>query len=332
MGKKHKHPEHENLERWLVSYADFITLLFATFTALYAIATADLAKLKDVSQAISEGFKQQSLLTGFKEIFDNQHGAKNESNPTASERGEGDGVLGQFQSLTYTEGEIEALKQQMVKIKETLQDVNKTIEEEMQDLLQPPTKAPTGAPPTGEDSDSSPIRDVQLTIQERGVRVSFDSRLLFQPASANLRPESLKVLDKIALRLKDIAAANLIHIEGHTDDQPIFTALYPSNWELSTARASAVVRLLIRRHGYNPAHLAAVGYADTRPVASNSTPVGRSQNRRIDIIIQSPAMSAKEDPAAQLRSQVNLIAPKKPAETHLPTHDSQLIQADDSDH
>src|SRR5690349_3203056 len=110
MAKKAKHPEHENLERWLVSYADFMTLLFATFTALYALAQTDIAQLKDVSEAIREGFEEQSIMSGIKTVLQGKSPPNRNPDPLSSEKGAGDGVIGKYESMTYKPGEVKSIQ------------------------------------------------------------------------------------------------------------------------------------------------------------------------------------------------------------------------------
>ncbi|MBK8190427.1 MAG: OmpA family protein [Vampirovibrionales bacterium] len=295
MGRKHKHPEHENLERWLVSYADFITLLFATFTALFAIASADLAKMKDVSKAISDGFNQESIISGIKSVLQGQSPPSEKPNPLSDNKGAADGVLDKYQSLTYTKGEIQDVEKSVQNMKSDIEDINEEIRSE--NRLKPPD--------IGQDGQQE-TRGVQLSVQSRGIKVSFDSSLLFEPGSATLRPRALKALSMIAQRLKAFSGSNLIQVEGHTDNQPIATAVFPSNWELSTARASAVVRFFAYRQGYDPAYLSATGFADARPVADNKTPAGRAKNRRIDIIVYSKMVANQTDPKQQGRWEKRL--------------------------
>lgn len=291
MGKKKKHEEHENLERWLVSYADFITLLFATFTALYALSVADLAKMKDVAQSIRDGFQEQSLISGIESII---QGKPSSSNPVSTQKGEGDGLLGKHESLTYTKGEVKKAKNTVANLKKAVADINAAIN----------AKFSKGK---GKGADGAGVRGVELAVQERGIRVSFDSTLLFEPGSATLKSESKKALDAIADNLKSMSATNFIHIEGHTDNQRIASALYPSNWELSAARSSTVVRYLISNHSYRGDHLAAVGYGDTRPFTSNVTPQGRAMNRRIDIIVYSQLVGKAVDVSSQYSTEDTLI-------------------------
>jgi chemotaxis protein MotB len=307
MAKKHKHPEHENLERWLVSYADFITLLFATFTALYALSQADISKMKDVSKAIREGFQEQSLLSGIKSVMQGQSPPNDNPNPIASEKGAGEGVVGNYESLTYKPGEMKKVDEEYPKLEEEIEKANEAI------------KAATAA---GQESDGTKpgeaaAQGISSAIQERGLKVSFDSRLLFEPGTAILKPESEKILKNIAKRLVPFSFTNTIQVEGHTDSQPTSSAQYPSNWELSTARASVVVRKLIEA-GYTSTGLIAAGYGDSRPIANNNTPEGRRANRRVDIIIMSKQVGDSNDPSKQFMKQTDLINAPKPTPSQVP--------------
>jgi len=319
MGRKHKHPEHENLERWLVSYADFITLLFATFTALYAIATAKLKDPSDYSKSVSEVFKQQdTLLKGIASIFEG-HGSPAKVNPAEKETGRGSGVIGSYESLTFKPGEVKALEELVDELQEVVASLNKEVEainEETQ-AGGSSTQLNTGDGAYGlsnEEADSlkksggTPLKGVEVTLQERGVKVSLDARLLFQPASAQLNNRGAAFLNAVADKLRNRLLYHLIHVEGHTDAQPLkHHPIYPSNWELSSARSSVVVRHLINQQGFSPLDLAAVGYADTRPIASNATKAGRANNRRIDIILFSKQVGDLIDPSLQNRTNQLLL-------------------------
>lgn len=306
MGRKHKHPEHENLERWLVSYADFITLLFATFVALYAMAQADLASLKDISSAIRDGFQKQSIISGINSVIQGQSPPTDNPNPLSSEKGAGDGVIGNFKSMTYEPGEVEA-------VEETIRELRADIEGE-KDAEAKKGSGSTGsehqgthAPNLGEaEADSKLSGKLEASIQERGLKVSFDSRFMFEPGTAILKKESLTLLDKVAKRLKKFDGTHIIHVEGHTDNQPI-SGRFPSNWELSSARAATVVKYLIGQHKYNPGTLVVVGYGDTKPIASNATPFGRAKNRRVDLIIYSRKVGSEVNPRTQLLKEKTLI-------------------------
>ena len=326
MGRKHKHPEHENLERWLVSYADFITLLFATFTALYAIATAKLSDPSEYSKSVSEVFKQQdTLLKGIASIFDG-HGSPAKENPAVKETGRGSGVIGSYESLTFKPGEVKALESLVDELQSVVEALNKDIEAVNAETFSETGKNggdtgdTSGAPKTAyelsnDESDSMkkaggvPLKGVEVTLQERGVKVTLDSRLLFDAGSAQLNTRGVTFLDAIATRLRSHLLYHLLHIEGHTDSQPLRNhPVYPSNWELSSARASVVVRHLINVQRFSPREMAAVGYADTRPVAINTTADGRAKNRRIDIILFSKAVGDVIDPSLQ-KAKSTLLLP-----------------------
>ncbi len=123
---------------------------------------------------------------------------------------------------------------------------------------------------------------IQIVYETIGIRLILKDKVLFDSGSAEIKPEYKPILDKIAEILKEID--NPVEVEGHTDSIPINTRRFPSNWELSTARAGSVVRYFISK-GLDPSRFKAVGYADTRPIAPNTTPEGREKNRRIEIVI-----------------------------------------------
>ncbi|MCS6998814.1 MAG: OmpA family protein [Aquificaceae bacterium] len=124
--------------------------------------------------------------------------------------------------------------------------------------------------------------EFKIAFEAIGIRLILQEKLLFESGSAEIKPETRPVLDKLYEILKDLP--NPVEVEGHTDNIPISTERFPSNWELSTARAGTIVRYLIAK-GIDPERLKASGYADTRPIASNATPEGRAQNRRVEILI-----------------------------------------------
>ncbi len=331
MARKHKHPEHENLERWLVSYADFMTLLFATFTALYALAQTDISKLKDVGAAIRDGFEEQSLISGIKSVLQGKSPPNHNPDPISSEKGAGSGVIGKYESMTYMPGEVKSVKKLADELTKSLKDINREIQADNAALPKSggkgsgPEKGQGPAQSGLQEDASAPIRPVEASVQERGIRISFDSRLLFGPGSATLKASGWKFLDTVADRLKQFDN-NRIHVEGHTDSQPISTIMFPSNWELSGARASSVVRYFIDRHQFNPVSLVAVGYGSTQPLASNDTPEGRSKNRRVDLILYSEKVGNLVSPRVQYMKEEPLStksdSPDKPQEILpvLPSH------------
>jgi chemotaxis protein MotB len=305
MGRKHKHPEHENLERWLVSYADFITLLFATFTALYAIATAKLQDPQEVQEQIKKSFQQESLLQGIASVFEGSSSKVDSANPLFDETGKGEGVIGQYESLTYSPGEVKKVEELLEELDEVADELSAELKASLAAGVEGDDPA-KGLKPEKDELEGVPLRGLEVAMQERGLRISFDSRLLFKSGNATLDERSLKFLDSVASRLLQMLPTHLVHIEGHTDATAI-SGRYPSNWELSTARASTVVRYLINKHKFSPTDLAAVGYADSRPLTSNSSAEGQARNRRIDIILHSREAGQDANPNEQRQGEKKLI-------------------------
>lgn len=313
MGRKKKHPEHENLERWLVSYADFMTLLFATFTALYALAQTDASKLREVTVAIKQGFEEQSIMHGIKSVLSGKSPPARNPDPLSSERGAGSGVIGQFESMTYRPGEVKSMKKLADHLSKDLEEMSKELEQASKKLNKDGTKS----------SEDIPDEAVQVSFQERGIRISFDSRLLFKSGDAYLKPVGKTFLDKVAMRLKAIHNFR-VHVEGHTDNQPMYSGTYPSNWELSSARAGSVVRYFISSHSLTPSSLVVVGYGSTQPIGNNSTAEGRSKNRRVDIILYNQRVANLINPRLQylkerpLKTKVDLKEKKPEVHETLP--------------
>lgn len=315
MAKKHKHPEHENLERWLVSYADFMTLLFATFTALYAMAQTDAAKLKDVSAAIREGFEEQSIISGIKSILKGQSPPNKNPDPLSQEKGAGPGVIGKFDSMTYQPGEVRSTQKLVDDLTSDLKEANHEIKSLTVGAGGSTNNPESGSGQYGEsqaaeaqakEDSKIPLQPIQMSVQERGIRISFDSRLLFGPGEATINPFAYKFLDKVAERLKKFDNRR-IHVEGHTDSQGISTGVYPSNWELSCARSSSVVRFFIGRHQLNPSSLVAVGYGDTQPISNNATAQGRTKNRRVDVVLYNEKTSSLLNPRLEFLSEQQIV-------------------------
>ena len=245
MAKKHKHPEHENLERWLVSYADFITLLFATFVVLYALAQVDATDFAKLEDSLKHAFSQNSLfegqetvLSGSQSIFDQQQA--NSFIPS---------LMVEYISPKYEE------------------DSFKEIAENIKELTE-----------IGE------LDGISAKITEKGLLLTFDDKYLFAPGSAYLAPEARKLLDKVGVLVCKKFILHSMLVEGHTDSLTMKSNQFPSNWELSGARACAVVRYLINRFQFAPSLFSAVGYADTRPLETSISPKD-PVNRRVEILI-----------------------------------------------
>lgn len=245
MAKKHKHPEHENLERWLVSYADFITLLFATFVVLYALAQVDATDFAKLEDSLKYAFSQNSLFDGQEAVL-----SGNES------------VFDQQQANSF----IPSLMVEYISPKYE-EDSFKEIAEDIKELTK-----------IGE------LDGISAKITEKGLLLTFDDKYLFAPGSAYLAPDARKLLDKVGVLIcKKFILHNMI-VEGHTDSHAMKNDKFPSNWELSGARACSVVRYLIGRFQFSPSLFSAVGYADTRPLETAISPKDPA-NRRVEILI-----------------------------------------------
>lgn len=243
--------EPENHERWLISYADFITLLFAFFVVMYAISSVNIGKYKVFSDALGDAF-----------------GGAGATTP----------INTQVQNLPIPNPGLKRRTELLRKEKEHMTKL-------AQDLLS------TLAPLVKEGK-------VRVTQNSRGVSVEINASVLFDPGAAALNAQSSEALRAVAELLRN--DAHDVQVEGHTDNQPIKSALYPSNWELSAVRASSVVRLFIDA-GVAPERLTAVGHGANIPVASNDDPQGRARNRRVAVTILSGLPdTVTELPAPQL--------------------------------
>jgi chemotaxis protein MotB len=252
MSRRKRHTPHVNHERWLVSYADFITLLFAVFVVLYAAAHVDNKRMGDISDAIRNGFKD----------------------------------LGVFQT---SNGKTSAPSLAIVPAKGVEDDSTADttdLRAQLSDALAPEIKKKQAELRDGLDG-------LVISLQEIG---------FYDQGSDILKEASTGPLKRVAAVLKPTKLR--VRIEGHTDDVPIHTARFASNWELSSSRATGLVRLFIEQYGLDPARLAAAGYAEYHPVQSNDTVEGRSKNRRVDIVVLDPP---KRRPAPAMSTDLGHI-------------------------
>ncbi|MFZ5573081.1 MAG: flagellar motor protein MotD [Thermodesulfobacteriota bacterium] len=250
MMRRKKPEEHENHERWLVSYADFITLLFAFFVVMYAISSVNEGKYKTLSAALIEAFQ---------------------STP-------GQPVSIQSADQTVTTGI------PVVAVQVPSDQGDPAQEEKMRGIANDILKVMEPL-----------IQEGQVTVTQSrlGVCVEINAGVLFQPGQAELGEKPVEVLKAVAYVVATVP--DMVMVEGHTDNIPISSTVYPSNWELSSARASSVVRLFIE-NGVAPGRLMAVGYADQRPVGPNDTNEARAKNRRVTIRIEPNDKTENEKP------------------------------------
>lgn len=241
MARRSKRYEHDNHDRWLISYADFVTLLFAFFVVMYSISSVNEEKYKSFGEALNSAFNKEA----------GAHPAA--SGPQEQSR------------LFMTDRQTLRLGEQQRRIQAHMKSLNTGLSQVMANLIDQ--------------------RQVSINQTKRGVEIDISASALFRTGEAALQPGTLDVLRQVAVVLSKEELP--IEVEGHTDDVPIATAQFPSNWELSSARASSVVRQLVES-GVPAKRLAVVGLASNQPLAPNDSPEGRAMNRRVTITILSP--------------------------------------------
>lgn len=268
MSRKKKHEEHENHERWLVSYADFITLLFAFFVVMYSISSVNEGKYKVLSESMAGAFRSSSR--------------------------------------TLAPIQVGELVRSPHHPMETLLDAPTpinfkpiVIEQRFAIVTRPEESATESAGDWDQDGAASQVEEIAAEVEQAmaglieqdlvsirrnrlWLEVELNSNFLFASGSATPSIDAEVILLQLARVLKD--HPNKLHVEGFTDDRPIQNPLFPSNWELSSARAAAVVRLF-SQYGVDPMRMASIGYGEYKPIAGNDTEAGRRQNRRVVIVI-----------------------------------------------
>jgi chemotaxis protein MotB len=279
--KKHEEEEHENHERWLVSYADMVTLLMCLFIVLYAISQVDKAKFAALASGLSQSFG--APITALTNPDTGQSVLDSLPAPADIEAGIASGSQTSQSDVDAAAAKAAAQRAQQVQTEATTAyDQLAAIRDRIDAAL-----TAAGYP-----------RAAKYEIDERGLVVHIVSDgVLYDAESASLRADGVRVLNAIAPELA--ALPNQIRIEGHTNSIPVTPGgPYPSNWELSTDRATTVVRYLIKQ-GMPASRLSATGYADTQPLVPNTDPSAVSVNRRVDIVVLS---TASAEANAQLAS------------------------------
>jgi len=239
--------QHVSHDRWLVSYADFITLMFAFFVVLYASAEMDKKKIAELSAAIQGAFQQMGVFS--KASLANS----NNNNKDAKVGALCATTSPNIKTEINASGPVDAY----------------ALQRELQSILGTEIKQ----------------HEVEMRVTPEGLVLSLREVGFFNSGQARLMPAAIPKLARIAQVLNNHGFD--IRVEGHTDDVPIHTATYQSNWELSTARATEVVTLLVENYHLDPLKIAAAGYGPYRPVAANDTAQGRGMNRRVDLVITS---------------------------------------------
>lgn len=270
---KHKHEEHENHERWLVSYADFITLLFAFFVVMYSVSSVNEGKYRTVSDSIRAALHPIAT-------------------PPAS-------------ALAFTLGH-----QRPTLMSQNLPGQKEVAIRKMRELVK-------------NMKQNSEFDFMQLQEKLNGdIVITIPDQVLFNSGEAAVRPEALPFLQGLSQAM--IELNRHVRVEGHTDNVPIRTALFPSNWELSATRAVIVVRVLSELYSVPAEHLAALGYADSRPLVENLTLEQRAKNRRVEVVIleHAPVRPEQQDnafpsaPSDDIPSELQSPAPTSTPSTN----------------
>ncbi len=260
---RRKHPAHENHERWLVSYADFITLLFAFFVVMFASSQRDKTKSQQMSDAVKQAFEKGHFSASMAAILGGAADDKGRGN--AQMRGPG----GAVRAEPSPPGSV-------VELTPSLRRLNEDLANEIR------------------------AGKIEVSLQQRGLVVSLKQAAFFPSGTDAIEPDTFASLEKVASVIRKLP--NPVRMEGHTDSVPINTARFRSNWELSAARSIAMMELFEDQFGVPRHRMAISGYADTVPVAGNDTEEGRKQNRRVDILILNEHGLIAEPPKLGLRT------------------------------
>ncbi len=247
MSRRKKHAGHENHERWLVSYADFITLLFAFFVVMFASSQANKDKAQRVSESVRRALEENQVASALAGILGGTAHKKGSGN--AQMRGPGGSERSEDQPAGNREVElaasVAALESQLkVEIEAGLLEVN---------------------------------------LEPRGLVVSLRQAAFFPSGEDVIEPGTFPVLEKIAAAVQPLP--NRIRLEGHTDSDPIHNHRFRSNWELSTARGVALLVLFTERYRIPSGRFSVAGYAENVPAAPNENEEGKARNRRVDVVI-----------------------------------------------
>jgi chemotaxis protein MotB len=247
MARKKPHPEHENHERWMVSYADFITLMFAFFVVMFATSQTDKAHAQQVSDSVKQALDKGGVAAAVHEILGG----------TVDEKGKGNAQMkgpgGSQKAKVAPERAV------LAELLPSLQYLNKELQAEIHD------------------------GKIEMHLEPRGLVLSLRQATFFPSGGDTIDPKTYPIVEKIAQTMRELP--NSVRLEGHTDSVPIHTARFHSNWELSAARSIGMMELLSDRFEIPRQRMAIAGYADTAPLDSNDTQEGRAHNRRVDVVI-----------------------------------------------
>lgn len=314
--KKPKHHEEEGGEAWLLPYSDLMTLLLAVFIVLFAVSQVDETKAAEMAHEFQKtltsapgGIMEQEGDTMIPSIYEEQGGdifngesmngsssqESTQDNTESSTEDNGQEGTAVSDNQTTSENQSTSDNQTEQPPVDTTQMGSEITQEELEAFLGQNEMSDLEQLKEQLDAvfaESNMSASVSTHIDTRGLVITLNNAILFDSGSADIKDSNTEALLHIAKIVNTLD--NYIRIEGHTDNVPIQSSAYPSNWELSTARASRVVRLFVDEGNVAPDKVMAVGYGEFKPIADNSTPEGREKNRRIDIIILSEKYSSLE--------------------------------------
>jgi chemotaxis protein MotB len=254
--RKRKQPVHENHERWLISYADFITLLFAFFVVMFASSQSDKAKAEQMSHSMKGAFEQGHFTATVSAILGGTISDRGQGN--AQMKGAG-GAVKATPADTAPKFPPKDIRDKLAELMPSLQRLTADLQNEIKE------------------------GKIEVRLEQRGLVVSLKQAAFFPSGEDAVAGDTFTSIGKVAEVIKKLP--NPVRLEGHTDAIPIHNSRFRSNWELSAARSIAMLEILDTRFGVPRTQMAISGYAESKPVASNDTDGGRAQNRRVDILI-----------------------------------------------
>ncbi len=273
--RKRVEEDQDNHDRWLVSYADFITLLFAFFVVMYSISSVEIGKYKQLTNSIGTAFSGNG---------------SSGVNQTSTEKGLG------------ARGVTETKTSSIIKPLPLSHLYTEKMRRERDSM------AKTGAEVSNKLAPMIAEGKIQVIQTSRGIRIDIQDNLLFSAGSADLSTAANAIISEIVPLIKD--NQRKIQVEGHTDNTPIHNTTFFSNWELSAVRASSVVRLL-NALGISEQRLSATGLGASQPISENETESGRAKNRRVSIII-TYEVPTQEDTSNVIAPQASALPPQAP--------------------
>lgn len=277
--RRAEHGEAHNHERWVLSYADFVTLLFAFFVVMYAISSVNEGKYKTLSESLSNAFSNNENLGVI---------------PQPIEVGSVPMVIQPIQLQNISTSPIRSdnppqLSEEIQKERKLLAEISDQFEAVLQPFIEDDL--------------------VNIKKYDYWVELEMNSELLFLSGEAELSKKAIPVLERVVAVIKNLP--NPVNVEGHTDNLPIDTVKFPSNWSLSSARAASVVQEFIRG-GIDPVRLSAVGYGEFHPLADNKDEAGRFKNRRVSVVFMSQAFARYGASDADRAKLLNIISGSVP--------------------